>query len=83
MTDPLIEEIYTIADQALNGGQPFFRVHIFPFRMNRANMRRHERSAHYTFWENLREGYAFFENTRRPPDVTVEGMRYVFRDDDL
>ena len=83
MTDPLIEEIYTIADHALNNGQPFFRVHIFPFRMTEANMLRHERSVHHAFWKNLQEGHAFFENVRRPPDVTVKDRRYVFKADDL
>ena len=33
MTDEKIEEIYTLCDAAHHGGQPFFRVHIFPFRM--------------------------------------------------
>ncbi|MGY8691128.1 MAG: L,D-transpeptidase family protein, partial [Verrucomicrobiales bacterium] len=31
VTDPRIEEIYTLADAALRNGQPLFRVHCFPF----------------------------------------------------
>ena len=38
MTDPVIDEIWTLADAAFRGGQPFFRVHIFPFRMTPENM---------------------------------------------
>ena len=30
MTDPLINEIYSLASAALRNGQPFFRVHAFP-----------------------------------------------------
>jgi len=78
MTDPRIEEIYTIADYALNAGQPFFRVHIFPFRMTEENMRRYAGSPHIEFWENLREGYAFFEKTRRPPWDLSWNRKYVF-----
>lgn len=78
MTDRFIEEIYTIADYALNAGQPFFRVHIFPFRMTEANMWAHGESPHVSFWKNLKEGYDFFEQRLRPPNVRVIGRDYVF-----
>jgi len=78
MTDRRIEEIYTIADHALNSGQPFFRVHIFPFRMTDENMERYATSPHLEFWNNLQEGYKFFEKVRRPPNVTVEHQQYTF-----
>jgi murein L,D-transpeptidase YafK len=81
MTDPGIEEIYTLAEGALDNGQPFFRVHIFPFRMTDANMRRHSSSEWYEFWRNLRQGYDLFEETRTPPDVRVEHGTYLFADD--
>jgi len=38
MTNEKIEEIYALCDKALDNGQPFFRVHIFPFRMTEARM---------------------------------------------
>ena len=41
MTDALIEEIYTLAREALKGGQESFEVHAFPFRMTEANMARY------------------------------------------
>lgn len=78
MTDYGIEEIYTLADAALNNGQPFFRVHIFPFRMTDealATMRDHTWD---DFWVNLREGYEHFEHRGLPPNVTVAGGRYAF-----
>jgi len=79
MTDEKIEEIYTIADAALRNGQEFFRVHIFPFRMTAENMKRHDKSKWYTFWENLKEGYDIFEhNSHIPPNVEVVNKRYVF-----
>jgi len=81
MTDPLIEEIYTIADHALNAGQRFFRVHVFPFRMLDEKLAQHVQSPHLAFWKNLQEGYSFFEQTRRPPNAIVEHNLYVFEAD--
>lgn len=78
MTDSYIEEIYTIADHALNSGQPFFPVHIFPFRMTPENMKRHGASPHIGFWRSLQPGYELFEMMRRPPMVTVQGRQYAF-----
>jgi len=80
MTDKRIEEIYALADAALRNGQPFFRVHIFPFKMTGANMRKHEKSKWYPFWLNLKEGYDYFENNGHiPPDVSVKNKRYNFK----
>ncbi|RMH74026.1 MAG: 2-dehydro-3-deoxyphosphooctonate aldolase [Gemmatimonadetes bacterium] len=79
MTDSLIEEIYALGDAAFRNGQSYFRVHIFPFRMTDENMERHRDSEWYSFWENLKEGYDWFEdNGHLPPNVEVENGRYVF-----
>ena len=78
MTDAGIEEIYAIADAALRNGQPFLRVHCFPFRMTPANMARYRDSTWRAFWQNLKQGYDFFERTGRPPNVRVNDGRYVF-----
>lgn len=80
MTDPGIEEIYTLVEAALRAGQPFFRVHVFPFRMTDANLKAHARSPHRAFWENLKEGHDWFDARGVPPDVGVRGGRYVFRE---
>ena len=81
MTDAKIEEIFTLADAAFRGGQSFFRVHVFPFRMTAENMAALQDSRWYGFWRNLKEGFDYFERTRRPPDTVVRGKRYIFRDD--
>ena len=79
VTDRIIEEIYTFADAALKNEQNFFRVHIFPFKMNQTIMKKHEKSRWYIFWSNLKEGYDFFEeNGNIPPNVEVKNRRYVF-----
>ena len=81
MTDPKIEEIFTMADAALRNSQEFFRVHLFPFRMTEARMAQAMGSPHEDFWNNLREGYEHFENFRVPPNVEVSGGRYTFEDE--
>ena len=79
MTDEKVEEIYTLCDAALKGGQGFFRVHCFPFRMTAEKMEEHSGHEWAGFWENLREGHDWFEEKKTPPDATVKEGRYVFR----
>jgi len=78
MTNARIEQIYALAEAALRGGQPFFRVHSFPFRMSDDEMQRYRRSPHLAFWQNLKTGYDYFEQHRRPPNVEVRRGYYVF-----
>jgi murein L,D-transpeptidase YafK len=79
MTDPKIEEIYTLCAAAHAGRQRFFRVHIFPFRMTEARMKQAAGSEWEDFWKNLKEGYDWFEKRRIPPDASVNGGKYRFR----
>ncbi len=79
MTDRYIDEIYTLAYSALEGGQSFFRVHVFPFTMTDENMKQQQSSSWYPFWQNLKQGYDFFEeNHHNPPNVTVVNKTYQF-----
>jgi murein L,D-transpeptidase YafK len=78
MTDEKIEEIYTLCDAALTGGQKFFRVHIFPFRMTDERMKRAESDRWSAFWKEIREGYQWFETHRVPPEVSVSDGKYRF-----
>jgi murein L,D-transpeptidase YafK len=78
MTDAKIEEIYSLCDAALVAGQPFFRVHLFPFRMSEARMMRAKDHEWQAFWSNLRQGYDWFETHRTPPNVSIKGGKYAF-----
>ena len=82
MTDGKIEEIYGLVEAALRAGQPFVRVHVFPFRMTAENMARHAESPWADFWTNLKEGYDSFEAASRPPNVTVRDKRYHFESEE-
>jgi murein L,D-transpeptidase YafK len=77
MTDGVIEEIYILAREALEGGQKSFQIEAYPFRMTVANMAKHKGGKWYGFWQNLKEGYDFFEATHIPPKIDVCGQRYV------
>lgn len=78
MTDAKIEEIYTLCDAALKNGQPFFRVHLFPFRMSEARMKQAAGSRWHAFWHNLKQGHDWFETHGNPPNVTVKNGEYRF-----
>jgi murein L,D-transpeptidase YafK len=77
MGDDAIEEIWTLCVRALEGGQPFFRVHCFPFPLTAANLEKHKESRWIGFWRELQPVYEHFEKNRIPPNVEVKDGRYV------
>ncbi len=78
MTDPLMEEIYVLAERALLAGQGEVPVHVFPFRMTQERLQAELRSPHYPFWQNIQQGYEFFESYKIPPKWTVLNKTYEF-----
>lgn len=78
MNDENIQEIYTLARFAFQGGQRDFQVQAYPFRMTAENMAKHRRDPNMEFWRMLKEGYDHFEVIRQPPKVDVCSQRYVF-----
>ncbi len=62
---------------ALVFGQPSVQVSIYPFRMTNANMERHKYSYYADFWKQLKPGYDYFQQTHKPPIVSVTDGRYV------
>lgn len=78
MTDEKIEEIYPLCQAALDHGQPFFRIHVFPFRMTEERMQKAANDPWFDFWKNLKTGYDLFEKNRVPPEVGVKDKQYTF-----
>ena len=84
VTDEVIKEIYVAAVEARSNNQMMIPVHIFPCRLNERNMK--ILRAMYPgnpdlihFWENLKPGYDYFENTRKLPLIRVdEKGRYTY-----
>ncbi|HOV05470.1 MAG TPA: murein L,D-transpeptidase family protein [Kaistiaceae bacterium] len=78
MNDEQIQDIYSVARDAFDGGQRDFQVHAFPFRMTPDNLAAFRGNPNMAFWKNLKEGYDHFEVTRQIPKINVCDRRYVF-----
>jgi murein L,D-transpeptidase YafK len=79
MTDPKIEEIYTLVYEAFQRGQKAVQVSIYPFRLTNATLDTYSEWSTIPFWEGLKPGYDLFERTHVPPVVTVVDKHYAFR----
>ena len=77
MTNEKIEEIYAFVREAIEGGQERVPVHVFPFRMTAANLKRHKDHAAAATWGPLMEAYNDFWKTQLPPRVAMCSKRYV------
>lgn len=83
LTDDKIKELYIIAVEARRNGQEKIPVHIFPARLTDEGISslkaHHATSGHIEFWENLKNVYDDFEQTKKLKSVKVnkEGM-YLF-----
>jgi murein L,D-transpeptidase YafK len=76
MTDPVIEEIWTLMQAAFEGGQASVQVHVFPFPMTQDNLKAHSGSKHAAFWASLAPAWTQFDETGKVPRVTVSGKSY-------
>lgn len=77
MTNPVMEEVFTLSEAALAQGQERIQVHVFPFRMTQENLAAHAHNHWNGFWTSLKEAYDLFERTHAPPQVSVCDSRYV------
>jgi murein L,D-transpeptidase YafK len=77
MGDEAIEEIWTICTRALEAGQKAFPVHIFPFPLNDAELKRRETNQWIAFWREIKPIYDSFEQNGVPPSVVVKDGRYT------
>lgn len=81
LSDANIDEVYTMAQAALEHGQTSVPVHAFPFRMTQDNLIRHKDSEWIDFWVNeLRPGYETFEITGMPPRMMTCENTYTVMD---
>ena len=69
MTDPVIEEIYTMVNEAFNAGTKCIPVQVYPFRMTSERMQAEQESEHIDFWNHLLPGWQYTESKKAPyPD---------------
>jgi len=79
MTDPLIDEIFTLVYQSLQAGQASIALHIFPFRMDDNLMKIHSSLSWYPFWQTMKPAYDYFETYQVPPTVLVVNKMYQIK----
>lgn len=78
MTNAVMEEIYQITVDAIDGGQQHVPVYVLPFRMTDYAMQKRAQSPWMPFWSNLKEGNDAFEKDKRPSVVSVCDGKYKF-----
>jgi murein L,D-transpeptidase YafK len=78
MTDPAIEEIWTVMAAAFRSGQREIQAQLFPFRLSAESLARHRGDRWHDFWEDLKRGSDLFEATKVPPRVEIRDGRYRF-----
>jgi murein L,D-transpeptidase YafK len=79
MTDPKIDEIYTMVYEAFVHGQQSVPVSIYPFKLTSEHLDAYSEWPQYSFWKGLKPGYDLFEKRHTPPMVTVVNRSYSFK----
>lgn len=79
MNDKNIEQIYAFVSGALDNGQKQIPIHIFPFKMTQANMKKYQHSTYLPFWQELKPAYDIFQSQKRLPSITVNNQHYVIK----
>ncbi len=85
LTDDKIKELYLLCVEAKSAGQGNIPVYIFPSRLDDKNFESlkkefSDNSELILFWENLKEGYDFFEKNKTLPTFSVDKKgKYIFR----
>ena len=69
MTDYYMEQIYLLAEAALQAGQQAIGVEIYPFRMTEANLLAHGSSRWADFWRSLKPAHDHFVATGVPAPI--------------
>lgn len=77
MTDPGIEEIYTLVAAALQAGQTGIPIQIYPFPITEENLQRHRKSPHIGFWKQLAPAWQYTEHHHAPAPVAVVNGSYT------
>jgi murein L,D-transpeptidase YafK len=76
MTDPVIDQIWTLVSAAHAAGQAEVPVHLFPFHLGEQALADHRDSEYFAFWNDLAVVYEAFARSGIPPTIAIEGGRY-------
>jgi len=76
MTDYYMEQIYLLAEAALQNGQEDIGIEIYPFRMTEQNLAAHASSRWIDFWRSLKPAHDHFAASGRPARIQPESGAY-------
>jgi len=79
MGDSNIEDIYKLVESHLDKHKGYVLVSSYPFRLSYENLDKYRANKWYKFWQNLKEGYDYFEKEKTPPHVKVKSKKYIFK----
>ncbi len=77
MTDPGIEELYTMVAMAMKKGQKSIPVQIYPFIPTPARMAQEKQSPHIDFWRFLAKAWLWTEQHHAPAPVKIKDGQMV------
>jgi murein L,D-transpeptidase YafK len=78
MTDGQIADIYALTREAFAGGQSAIQLQSYPFRMTPENMAKFRNDPNIGFWKTLKQGDAYFEESRQTVQTAACNGRYSF-----
>lgn len=78
MTDPRIEEIYTLVYKAFQTGQQKINLDIYPFRLDNTHLSIYKNSPYMPFWKTMKPGYDLFEKNHIPAVAGIKAEEYSF-----
>jgi murein L,D-transpeptidase YafK len=78
MTNPGIEEIYTLVYKAFESGQQKIQLDIFPFRMDDQHLKNYATNPFLPSWKKMKPGYDLFEKKHVPALAVIKGKEYFF-----
>jgi murein L,D-transpeptidase YafK len=79
VTNPVADDLFTLAKAALAAGQPSFQVQALPFRMTPEALAARAADPNAAFWAELKPLVDAFDTARVPPDVAVCSGRYAMK----
>lgn len=80
MTNPIIEEIWTMMEAAFTHKQAYVNVFIFPFILTQAAIESNRKNASIGLWKQLLPIDNAFDQTHKIPNVIVKVKKYVLVD---
>lgn len=71
LEDGPMAQLFDLVRLAARGGQEVFPVHIFPFRFDKDNWKRHKKHRWAGYWADMKPVYDYFASSLKLPEIVV------------